>query len=197
MLYYIVKILLKFMLRLFFKVKVKGEENIPKDIGLIVCSNHYHWLDPVVVACFFNRKISFMAKKELFDNKFFAFLLKKIYAFPVNRQAADISAIKNALKTVKSNKVLGMFPEGTRVKLGDNINAEPGIAMIGIKGKAQVIPIGISGNYKFRSKLFINIGQPISLEKYYGKKLNIKEFEDISEDIMTKVRDLIIKDLNV
>ena len=189
MLYYIVKILLKFMLRLFFKVKVKGEENIPKDIGLIVCSNHYHWLDPVVVACFFNRKISFMAKKELFDNKFFAFLLKKIYAFPVNRQAADISAIKNALKTVKSNKVLGMFPEGTRVKGNEFGEAKAGLALFAIKGKANVVPISIITNYKIFSKVTIYIDKPISFEEYYKQKLSTEDYERLSQDVLEVIKD--------
>lgn len=194
MLYTIVKNILKLALKLVFRVKVNGQENIPKEIGLIVCSNHYHWLDPIAVACFFNRKVCFMAKRELFTNKYFGYFLRKVNAFPVNRETADISAIKNAIKIVKSKRVLGMFPEGTRVKSGARIQAEPGIAMIGIKGKAQIVPIGISGSYKFRSKLLINIGQPIILEQYYGKKISIEEFENISEGIMTEVRELIIKD---
>jgi len=194
-LYNIVRNTLKLVLKLLFKIEVKGKENIPKEIGLIVCSNHYHWLDPIAVACFFNRQVCFMAKKELFRNRIFGYLLRKIYAFPVNRETADISAIKNAIKIVKSNRVLGMFPEGTRVKTGESINAEPGIAMIGVKGKAQIVPIGISGSYKFRSKLLINIGQTISLEQHYGKKISIDEFEEISEYIMTEVRQLIIKDI--
>lgn len=193
MLYNIATNFFAFIFKLFFKVQIIGKENIPRDIGIIVSSNHYHWLDPVVLACFFSRPIAFMAKKELFENKILAYLLKKIYAFPVNRQGGDISAIKNALKIVKSKEALGMFPEGTRVKSGEYIVAEPGIAMIGIRGKAKILPVGISGDYKFRSRLFINIGQPVSLEQYYDKKINIEEFQEISEEIMTKVRELIIK----
>ncbi|MCR1898062.1 1-acyl-sn-glycerol-3-phosphate acyltransferase [Irregularibacter muris] len=191
MLYRIVKSAIKPFLKLFYKIEVKGLENIPQDGGCIVCSNHYHWLDPIMVACFTNRQVHYMAKKELFKNKFLNNFLKRIGAFPVNRGAADISAIKNALRIVKENKVLGIFPEGTRVKSKDQLPAEPGIAMIGIKGKATIVPIGISGNYTFRSSVTMNVGQPISLEKYYGKKSSIKEFESISEEIMVEVRNLI------
>jgi len=191
LLYSLAKGLFKIILILLYKINIEGEENIPQENGIVVCSNHYHWLDPIVVACFLNRKVHFMAKKELFNNKFFGGLLKKVHAFPVNRGAADITAIKTALRIVKSQKVLGIFPEGTRVKTGEIGNVEPGIAMIAIKGQVQVLPIGISGDYKFTRKLYINIGQPISLEKYYNKKINVEELGVISYSIMSEVRKLI------
>ena len=97
MLYSLAKGLFKIILILLYKINIEGEENIPQENGIVVCSNHYHWLDPIVVACFLNRKVHFMAKKELFNNKFFGGLLKKVHAFPVNRGAADITAIKTAL----------------------------------------------------------------------------------------------------
>lgn len=191
--YSIIKNLCKIILLILYRIEVYGGENIPKDKGCIVCANHYHWLDPVIVACFFNRPVHFMAKTELFENKIFGFILKRINAFPVNREKADITAIKNAIKIVKAKKVLGIFPEGTRVKQGGKMNVEPGIAMIGIKGKAEIMPIGISGNYKAGSKLKVNMGQPILLEDHYGKKLNTEEFTTISENIMLEVRKLIMK----
>lgn len=192
--YGIAQFFCKIILMILYRIKVYGGENIPEGRGCIVCSNHYHWLDPVVVACFFKRPIHFMAKKELFKNKLFSSILRKLNAFPVDRQAADITAIKNAIKIVKNERVLGIFPEGTRVKEGKKSKVEPGIAMIGIKGKALIIPIGISGNYKFGSRLRVNIGHPIPLDDYYGKKLSTAEFSEISESIMSEVRKLIAQD---
>lgn len=192
MLYHIVKSLIKPFLIIFYRVRVKGIENIPENDGCILCSNHNHWLDPVVVACFTKRQVHYMAKKELFKNKLLGYLIKKVGTFPVNRGAADISAIKKAIKLVKSNKVLGIFPEGTRVKVGSSIPAEPGIAMIGVKGKSKIVPIGISSTYKLGAPLIVNIGQPITLEEYYGKKNNIEDFKKISENIMAEVRQLIM-----
>src|SRR5699024_8711749 len=71
-LYSVVKNILKPFLKVLLGVKVTGIENIPKESGCIVCSNHYHWLDPVIVACFTKRQIHFMAKKELYKNSIFA-----------------------------------------------------------------------------------------------------------------------------
>lgn len=190
MIYSIVKGILKPILKLLYRVEVKGKENFPQETGYIICSNHTHNLDPFIVACFMNPQIHYIAKKELFKNRLIAYFLKKFNAFPVDRQKADISAIKTAIKILKGNEILGIFPEGTRMKTGEIGHAEPGIAMIAIKAKAQVIPIGISGGYKIGKKVLLNCGQPINLEKYYGKKLNIEEYQSISEVIMDEVRKL-------
>lgn len=193
MIYSIAKTVVKFVLKILYKVEVKGLENLPKETGAIICSNHTNNFDPLIVACFVNRPIHYMAKKELFKNKFIKYFLRKVNAFPVNRERADISAIKYAIKVVKNNNVLGIFPEGTRVKAGETRKAEPGIAMIAIKGKVVVIPVGIIGEYKLRERIVLNIGQPIHLDEYYRKKLNIDEYKLISENIMTDIRRLMIE----
>ncbi|SJZ34102.1 lysophospholipid acyltransferase family protein [Garciella nitratireducens] len=190
MLYSIVKSILKPILKIFYRVEVRGKEHFPEKTGYIICSNHTHNLDPLVVACFMDFPIYYMAKKELFQNKLISYFLKKFKAFPVDRQKPDIAAIKTAIKVLKNNKVLGIFPEGTRVKSGEVSRAEPGIAMIAIKAKVKIIPIGISGGYKLGRKVLLNCGQPISLEKYYGKKLSIKEYKEISQNIMKEIKKL-------
>ena len=91
-----------------FRFKVIGKENIPLNGKLVVCSNHSNNLDPVVISMFFPRRISWMAKKELFDNKFISFIGKNVGAFPVNREEVDIGAVKNSLKILKEDRVLGI-----------------------------------------------------------------------------------------
>lgn len=194
MIYSIGKIGIKLILKVFYQIEVKGLENLPQERGIIICSNHTNNLDPLMVACFVNRPIHYMAKKELFKNKFITYILRKVNAFPVDRGKADISAIKHALKIVKQGNVLGIFPEGTRTKIEGTSKAEPGIAMIAIKGKVEVIPVGIIGKYKIGQKIVLNIGQPICLEEYYGKKLDIDEYRFISEKIMGDIKNLILKD---
>ena len=160
----IVKIAYVF-LSIVFRFKVIGKENIPLDGKLVVCSNHSNNLDPVVISIFFPRRISWMAKKELFDNKFIAFIGKNVGAFPVNRDEVDIGAVKNSLKILKEDRVLGIFPEGTRVKKLDLNNAKSGASLLAIRSKAPVLPIYIEASYKFFSKVKIHIGQPLYLYK--------------------------------
>lgn len=97
----------------------------------------------------------------MFRNRILSSILYKLGTFPVDRGDTDITAIKNALKVLKSEKVLGIFPEGTRVKSFDIANAKPGVALLTVKSNATVLPVNISSNYKFFNKVKISIGKPI------------------------------------
>jgi 1-acyl-sn-glycerol-3-phosphate acyltransferase len=127
-----------------------------------------------------------MAKAELFRNKLLGILLSALGAFPIKRGEADIKGIKTSLKLLNSGKILSLFPEGTRNKT-DELLAEPGIAMLAIRGKVPVLPIVIISSYKFFKKTSIIIGKPIDLSEYYGKKLNSEDYTQISIGIMSKI----------
>lgn len=182
----ILYIIFKFL----FRVKVIGAENIPQKGKIIICSNHVSLLDPITVAISVPRKIYFMAKKELFENKIFKKLLYNLGAFPVDRDGADLAAIKNSLRILKNENVLGIFPEGTRVDKENIDNAKPGVTMISIKGEAPIIPIYIDTRYKLFRQTKVIIGQSISLEEYYGKKLNIENYKDLSKQVMSTIYSL-------
>ncbi|NTW71295.1 MAG: 1-acyl-sn-glycerol-3-phosphate acyltransferase [Eubacteriaceae bacterium] len=191
MIYRIVRLLANLIFFLLYRIDVKGKENIPEGVALIISSNHIHWLDPVIIAAkCTRRKVSFMAKHELFENKPLAWLLDHLTAFPVKRGEADVTAIKSALRILKNNQVLGIFPEGTRLKEGEEKKPEPGIAMLAIKSKCGVIPVGIKGNYKFRSTIHLNIGVPVNLEKYYGVKNDKDKLLEASQEIMDRITEL-------
>ncbi|MDI6619380.1 MAG: lysophospholipid acyltransferase family protein [Clostridiales bacterium] len=190
MLYYLAKYIFLIYFLIFNRVKVDGLENIPERGGIIICPNHIHWLDPILVGVYTKRKIHYMAKAEAFKNKLFAFVLRNIYAFPVKRGTPDISAIKTSLKIVKNGKCLGIFPEGHRSENGKLQKAEPGVALISLKSKTPVIPVKITGSYKPFSKLKITIGKPISFLKYSGKKLSMDEINKLSQLIMKEISEL-------
>ncbi|WIV10950.1 lysophospholipid acyltransferase family protein [Proteiniborus sp. MB09-C3] len=176
--------------RIIFRIEVTGIENIPIEGKIIVCSNHVSMLDPITVATSIPRRIYFMAKKELFEKKFFGSLLEKLGAFPVDRDGADLAAIRNSLKILKCENILGIFPEGTRNKMEDVDSAKPGIAMISIKGKAPIIPIYIDTQYKLFRKIRVIIGKQIITEEYYDQKLNMDDYREISRQVMTTIYNL-------
>lgn len=176
--------------KLIFRVEVYGIENIPTEGKMIICSNHVSMLDPITVAISVPRRIYFMAKKELFEKKFFGSLLEKLGAFPVDRDGSDLAAIRNSLKILKSENALGIFPEGTRIKKENIDNAKPGIAMISIKGKAPIIPIYVDTKYKLFSKVKVIVGKQIVPEEYYDKKLNMDNYKELSRQVMTSIYSL-------
>ena len=166
-----------------YNYHVIGRENIPEG-GCVVIANHTQWADPVLVATAMGNKypIVAMAKKELFAIKPLAPLISALGAFPVDRGTADIGAIKTALKSVKEGKKLLIFPEGTtKHKEGDAV--KEGAAMIAARTGAPVLPIYISENKKFRSKVYVVIGEPFQPEKVRSKE----GYGRLAEDMMKRV----------
>lgn len=190
MFYKVVKIILNLLLRIFFRFKVIGIQNVPPTGKFIICINHASNWDPLFISIIFPRQISWMAKKELFENKILSFLIFKLGSFPVARGDSDISAIKNSLKVLKSDGVLGIFPEGTRVQGFDIVNAKPGVALLTIKSKSRVVPIYIESNYKIFNKVNINIGEPIDFIIEDGKKLSSDDYTEISKNILKSIYSL-------
>ena len=189
MLYRIVRGILKPIFYLYYNIKVEGRENLPSKGPLIICANHYSTIDPVILAVTLPFIINSMAKAELFKNKLLGLFFKNIMVFPVKRGEADIKSIKTSLKILRENRVLGMFPEGTRNKTGE-LKAEPGIAMLAIKGRAQVLPIAIISNYKLFNKTIVKIGKPVLLDRFYEQKLQNEDYHNISMDIMKYINQL-------
>ena len=189
MLYRIARGVLKPIFYLYYNIKVVGRQNLPSSGPLIICANHYSTIDPVILAVTLPYIINSMAKAELFKNKLLALFFTNIKVFPVKRGEADIKSIKTSLKILKENKILGMFPEGTRNKTGE-LKAEPGIAMLAVKGKAQVLPIAIVSNYKMFKRTIVKIGKPILLNEYYEQKLQSEDYHNISMDIMKYIKHL-------
>lgn len=173
--------------KLIYRINVYGKENVLMNEKLIVCSNHTNILDPVVLAVIFPREVSFMAKKELFENKFLNYVFRKVGAFPVDRKESDITAIKNALRVLKNDGALGIFPEGTRVEEFNLDNVKSGTALISIKSKSRILPIYIEGSYKLFSKINVYIGEPIDFSEYYGEKLSSESYAELSKDVLKKI----------
>ena len=183
MFYFAVRGIVGFFMRHIYRLEVHGRENIPQDSErLIICGNHKSNLDPVAISAIFERQIFWMAKKELFENKFFGGFLTKLGAFPIDRQGNDLAAIKKSLKILKNEDVLGIFPEGTRVKEADYTRIKSGIALIAQKTNSRVLPVYIEGDYKPFRKTRIYFREPVKINKEI--KYSPGELENISQDIM-------------
>jgi 1-acyl-sn-glycerol-3-phosphate acyltransferase len=189
-LYYIARFIFKVYFILANRVTVKGADNIPETGGAIICPNHIHWLDPLLIGTHIKRTVFYMAKAELFTGKLSSFILKGINAFPVKRGTADISAIKYSFKVIKKGAILGIFPEGTRSKNGELLPAEPGAALIALKTNVPVIPIRVKGSYSIFGRLSITIGKPMDLSGYMDRKLTSDEINEASQNIMEEIKKL-------
>lgn len=163
-LYKFVAGLVRIVLAPFFWPKVHGEEKMPKDTRIVVCGNHQSMLDPVFIGIFTRRPVHFMAKQQLFSFKPFGALLQKVGVFPVNREGTDIRALKTALKVLKDEKALGIFPEGTRVTDIDLNNFKEGVAVIAMRAKSDILPVRIHSSYRLFSRVDVIFRDPIRTE---------------------------------
>ena len=159
--YMFCKLLSGLFFKIFYRVKIEGEINIPDNKGFLICSNHIHAFDPALVVMATKRKISFMVKQELFNVPVLKTILKKSGAFPVDRSKGDMESIKTAIEILKTENVLSIFPEGTRHKDGVFRDIKKGAAMVAVRANSRIVPMRIIGNYRLFSKMIIRIGEPI------------------------------------
>ena len=171
MLYWFTQISLGLLLKVLFRIKVVGLDNIPETGAFLLASNHRSYLDPILISILTYRKLFFLGKKELFTNTLFARILKGINVIPLSREGLDRAALKEALKALHKRKGLVVFPEGTRSLDGRLGAGKGGVAMLSIGGKVPVIPVFVKGSEIAlpQSADFIRAGARIKV--IFGKKI--------------------------
>ena len=175
--------------KVYYRAEIIGLENIPKEGPLIFCGNHRTYLDPPLMVATAKRDMKFLAKEELYNNKFLAFLGWVFEAIPVKRDEKDVSAIKTSLKFLKSGQCIALFPEGTRNGLEKGEKVKDGVAFFAVRSGAKVVPCGIKGGNKENRKVTITYGKPLDYSKYKGTK-DKEKLEEITEEIMDKIIEL-------
>lgn len=190
MFYWVCVRIVHFVMLFMFRIKRIGVANIPKEGGVILAINHKSEFDPIMVGITSPRRLNFMAKAELFENKLFGGLIKKLGAFPVHRGSGDVGALKVSFKILKAGGAMLIFPEGGRVKKGEKRKAKSGVAMIAQKMNVPVIPVYIGGDYKWMRKITVTYGEPISFEEYSDKKLSGEEIQALADDVLEKIYSL-------
>lgn len=192
MLYEILSPLAIIIFKILFRFKVEGEKHIPKKGGFILASNHTSYLDPVVLGVACPRKLNFMAKEELFCNPLFSWLISTLGAFPVKRDSADLSALKEAMRRVKKNKAIVLFPQGSRKFDNNSDEHYSGIGFLAVKLNVPIIPAFIKGT---DSALPVGAKfiRPCRICVYFGKPIFIERrlpYQNIATQIMENIRQL-------
>lgn len=183
--------LIKAFAALQFSVTCYGRENIPKEKKrLIVACNHISFADPAVIISRFPYPIHFMAKSELFENPVTAFFVRNLNAFPVRRGLSDRDAIKYACRILEDDKILGIFPEGRRVRSAVPEKAKRGVAFIARRTGADVLPVSLyldPSEDKMRVKITLRFGKVLKNSELFKEG---RDLESISEVIMNEIEKL-------
>lgn len=163
-LYKTLKIIIKPILKILYRPKVYGTDNIPKEGPIIYAGNHKHAFDPVVVMTHTDRIVHYMAKESIFKG-LHGKLLETIGIIKVYRTKSNPTAVIEATQILEKGGTIGIFPEGTRNRTNEELlKFRHGAVAIAQKANAPIIPFAIKGKYRlFRKGLSIEFGQPVDV----------------------------------
>ena len=172
---------------LLWRFKAEGAENLPRTGPVIVASNHLSYLDPVALGIGLPRMVTYLAKKELFEIPVLSFFVRGCGAYPLDREAGGVAAVRAALRVLKEGRCVGIFPEGTRNRSG----AAPekgGAAFLAALSGAPVVPAAITGtkDAKRFSQIRVVYGKPMVITR--NRKADGDDLEKWTAEIMRSIR---------
>lgn len=185
-----VKGVIRIYTKILYRTKVIGTENIPLEGPVIYCGNHRTYVDPQLIVVTAKRHVRFMAKEELAQNPFFNMLGNTFDVIRVKRDSKDITALKEALKTLKQGEAIAIFPEGTRNGIEKGEKVKEGAAFFALRTGAKVLPIGINGGDKLFKKTTIKYGKPLDFSEFKGKEKDKEILEKVTDEIMDNIIEL-------
>ncbi|MEN8262033.1 MAG: lysophospholipid acyltransferase family protein [Nitrospirota bacterium] len=190
-------LLIRSVFRINGGLTVKGQENIPEG-GVIIASNHISYLDPPLIGAVAPRRVTFMARKGLFEIPVLRSIIKPA-AFPVDREKPRPSTIKEAIKRLRNGELLVIFPEGSRSETGELQEAKRGIVMIASMSKVPVVPALITGSnivlppkarWLKRANISVTFGNPLYYDSSDKGENKHNAQEKLSERIMAAIGEL-------
>ena len=185
-LYKVCRPIISFLVKLIFRPKIVGVDNIPKSGKIILAGNHTHNFDSVLLISCTKRNIHFLAKAELFKG-FKKIIFSNFGLIPVNRKIKDKSVLINAKKYLNNDSVVGIFPEGTTEKgLKQLLPFKVGAVKLSYDCNTNIIPFKISGEYKIiNNNLKIVFGKPFMAKSNLDK--SNKELYEIIDNLKESV----------
>lgn len=179
-----------------FGIKVRGLENFPRQGGVIICSNHGSWWDPVILGVVSPRDLYYVARHELFIvNRFFGYLIRKLNAFPVRRDGLSISSLRKAKVLLEEGKCVVIFPEGGRNRTGKPLLTplKEGAGFLSKVSDTPILPCYIKNNRAGSHNWFMRRKR---LEVIFGPLINPRNFkEDKRGECITKKLEEVLMDL--
>jgi len=173
------------------RLKVYGKDRVPPTGGCVVASNHFSWLDPVVLGVASPRVVYYMAKMEAHRVPGFGAFIRAFGCFPVRRGESDREAVRTMRRIVADGHALGLFVEGTRQRSGVPGDVQPGAAMVALQESAPIVPVAIHGSQLWtpgsRQPVSIAWGEPMVLE---GLPKGGKGYKEASVLLQAEIRRL-------
>jgi 1-acyl-sn-glycerol-3-phosphate acyltransferase len=177
------------------RLRVHGRGFAPKKEPLIVAATHSSFADPAVTALAVPRQLAFMAKAFLFEPFFFGWLIRNLGAFPLETDTREVGAVKLALKLLREDRAVLIFPEGTRIRKDGLGRPHPGVGLIACRSGAPVLPVYIHGSHDALTTLLRGrlpkvrayVGPPFRIEPPPGGAEKQAHYEEAGERVMREI----------
>ena len=166
--YRVIRMLFLPFFLVYFRLERIGREHLPASGPLLLAANHRSFLDPFVIGSLVRRPVYYMAKRELFERRWQAWVLNALGAFPVDRGAGDGDAMRTAKAILERGDCVVVFPEGTRIRTGPLASPRRGIGRLALETGAPVAPVAVYGTEEVRRgwrirprKVRLRVGRPM------------------------------------
>lgn len=179
-LYLVVRLLVVPIMRLWFRLRVTGQEHIPHEGAAVIAPNHKSFFDSFFVAAATNRHLRFMGKSELFERRPLGYLFVRLGAFPVRRGESDQDALETARTILRQGGLLALFPEGTRVRDPEGLGSpKRGAGRLALEAGAPIVPAAITGTQRLFAGPF---PKPVRVQVAFGEAIEVRGREATPEE---------------
>jgi 1-acyl-sn-glycerol-3-phosphate acyltransferase len=188
-----------------YRPTIEGKENVPREGGVIVASNHLSFIDSFAIPLAAPRQVRFLAKEEYWTGSGIGGALRKgfftaVGMVPVNRHSAPAAqeSLDTALEVLKSGDAFGIYPEGTRSRDGKLYRGRTGVAWLALTAQVPVVPVGLIGTEDIQpvgasfprlAKVTVRFGKPIGVEPYAGMPAG-KARRLLTDQVMAAIAEL-------
>jgi 1-acyl-sn-glycerol-3-phosphate acyltransferase len=202
LLYWVVKAVLTPIIRVCFRVKIEGRENVPKQGPIILASNHRSFLDSIFLPAVLRRRVTFVAKAEYFDDPKSAWFFRGVGQIPIRREGGSASerALASATEVLEGGGVFAIYPEGTRTRDGYLHRGHTGVARLSLRTGTAIVPVGLIGTDdvqpvdKRMPRLFrrvvIRFGTPLEPDRFGEYEQERLALRDLTDEVMFEIAQL-------
>src|SRR5947207_10074047 len=200
MMYWLLKhIFIGPFLRLLYRPKAKGLENIPAEGPVILASNHVSFIDSMFIPVVIKRKVVFLGKADYFTSAKTSWFFKAGGVIPVRREGGSASeaAIQAGVRELQNGHIVGIYPEGTRSPDGRLFRGKTGVARMALLARCPVVPVAAFGTRdlqpigkkmpKLSGRVEVQFGKPLSFERFYGQEADRFVLRSITDEVMYEI----------
>lgn len=175
MIYWTFRFLFWLGLKLFHRFESIGDENIPRQGGGILVSNHASFIDPVALGCGTRRrKLAYIARDTLTEHWLYRLFIRRLDVISIDRKSGHRDALATMTRAVQDGHLCVIFPEGTRCRDGKMAPFKQGAARLAMAADVPVVPAYVEGSFRawprhsrvprLRGRVRVRYGQPFRIE---------------------------------